>query len=197
MWLAAGDQVRCAVQIFGPRNGFLTPPAAAQDGVLSVFSAQPLPDQLEPVTTFSLSQGMQCLLHIQNPTIFPESGSSLIRGWFLQCSTRTEPISSTLFHPTEPWLVTTSGTRHFQKKDAAAPERDWLDSDPETDSDGDDDAGSVDASSAVGDAAGRLQQPAMSSGPLTDSMGNDDARSGYVNRVKNRPADSLKIWSLI
>ncbi|KAG0667584.1 hypothetical protein C6P46_000121 [Rhodotorula mucilaginosa] len=139
MWLAAGDQ----------------------DGVLSVFSAQPLPDQLEAVTTFSLSQ---------------------------------DPISSILFHPTEPWLITTSGTRRFQKK--VAPERDWLDSASESESDGDDDAGSVDGSSAVGDAAGR-SQPAMSSGSLADSTGNDDARrSGDVNQVASRPEDSLAIWSL-
>ncbi|GEM06798.1 guanyl nucleotide binding protein [Rhodotorula toruloides] len=57
-WLAAGDQ----------------------DGNLSIFSAQPLPDQLEPVTTFSLS---------------------------------SEPISTTLFHPFAPLLVTTSGARKF------------------------------------------------------------------------------------
>ncbi|KAJ8296005.1 Telomerase Cajal body protein 1 [Rhodotorula toruloides] len=57
-WLAAGDQ----------------------DGNLSIFSAQPLPDQLEPITTFSLS---------------------------------AEPISTTLFHPFAPLLITTSGARKF------------------------------------------------------------------------------------
>ncbi|BGP23446.1 hypothetical protein JCM10295v2_002342 [Rhodotorula toruloides] len=51
-----------------------------KDGNLSIFSAQPLPDQLEPVTTFSLS---------------------------------SEPISTTLFHPFAPLLVTTSGARKF------------------------------------------------------------------------------------
>lgn len=122
------------------------------------------------------------------------SGSSLIRDWLLIYHTRTDPISSILFHPTEPWLITTSGTRRFQKK--VAPERDWLDSASESESDGDDDAGSVDGSSAVGDAAGR-SQPAMSSGSLADSTGNDDARrSGDVNQVASRPEDSLAIWSL-
>ncbi|GAA5866550.1 hypothetical protein JCM3774_004011 [Rhodotorula dairenensis] len=89
MWLAAGDQ----------------------NGTLSIFSAQPLPDELEPIETFSLAQ---------------------------------DPISSTLFHPTEPWLITTAGTRRFEKKltTVNAKPRDWLDSDSDSDSGSDVDAGS-------------------------------------------------------
>lgn len=75
------------------------------------------------------------------------------------------------------------------------PERDWLDSDSETESDGDDDAGSEGGTDGPGEAAERSQS-AMSSVPLAGSMGKDDAGSCGVTQVKSGPADSLAIWSL-
>ncbi|GAA5974258.1 hypothetical protein JCM11641_003361 [Rhodosporidiobolus odoratus] len=57
--------------------------AGEQNGHLSIFSAQPLPDQLEPVATFPLS---------------------------------SDPLSATVFHPTDPnLLITCSGTRRFRQ----------------------------------------------------------------------------------
>ncbi|GAA6014510.1 hypothetical protein JCM8202_001564 [Rhodotorula sphaerocarpa] len=134
-----------------------------QDGHLSVFSAQPLPDELEPVASFPLSP---------------------------------EPISTTLFHPTQPWLVTTSGTRRFRKPKPGVRERDWLDSGSSDESneedgpkrsgaDGARDEEDGNASKAAG--AGERDADGGHEGGRTTSPIHADALSG---------ADSLGIWKL-
>ncbi|GAA5975875.1 hypothetical protein JCM10908_005311 [Rhodotorula pacifica] len=137
MWLAAGDQ----------------------DGAVSIFSAQPLPDQLEPITTFSLSQ---------------------------------DPISTTLFHPTEPWLITTSGTRRYEKKEQTdTSERDWLDSDSNSESESGSESYSDDPAANV--AEGAQDAALMTPGPVLAKAA--DSGGGTASTARS-PADSLAVWQL-
>ena len=80
----------------------------AQDGTVSIFSAQPLPDDLEPVTSLSLSSGSSRPL---SSLYIPAACARDVTDALL--SPRAEPLGATLFHPYLPLLLTASGTRKF------------------------------------------------------------------------------------
>lgn len=124
-WLAVGDQVSCRPLPEDKSGRALNVPFFRQDGHLSVFSAQPLPDELEPVASFPLSPG-ESRFGLSVPACAPHVDHHLTPTPLLD--SHTDPISTTLFHPTQPWLVTTSGTRRFRKPKPGVRERDWLDS---------------------------------------------------------------------
>ncbi|BGP54484.1 hypothetical protein JCM8202v2_002065 [Rhodotorula sphaerocarpa] len=164
-----------------------------QDGHLSVFSAQPLPDELEPVASFPLSPG-ESRFGLSVPACVPHVDHHLTPTPLLD--PHTEPISTTLFHPTQPWLVTTSGTRRFRKPKPGVRERDWLDSGSSDESneedgpkrsgaDGARDEEDGNASKAAG--AGERDADGGHEGGRTTSPIHADALSG---------ADSLGIWKL-
>ncbi|POY76756.1 hypothetical protein BMF94_0005 [Rhodotorula taiwanensis] len=136
-----------------PSGTWLT--AGDEDGKVSIFSAQPLPDQLEAVETFSLG---------------------------------TDPISTALFHPTQPWLITTSGARKFEKRrtSGSRPQRDWLDSDSESDVDAD--SGREGGAQVATSDAGVTEQQAAA------VVANSHERAGALADAPCADTDSLRVW---